>query len=252
MKTAVLRSIQIGQGIPKVFVPIVERGRGDILAMGKRLVHMGPDAVEWRADFYEDIHDRRAVMDTLGELRLCLGDVPLIFTCRTLGEGGMADMADEEYAALNRAAAASGWADGIDLELFSHGEHTPGLVDEIRSAGATVIGSCHVTGDVPSAEEMADMLLRMGDMGADIPKLAVYARCPKDAAALMAATRQARDAGIGPVITMAVGEQGIISRITGELFGSAATFASVGKGSAPGQLPLGAMREILKRIHESI
>lgn len=252
MKTALMEKIQTGRGIPRVFVPIVDKCRGDILAIGRRLAPMGPDAVEWRADFYEHIHDLGAVTDTLGELRLCLGDVPLIFTCRTLKEGGRADMDDREYAELNRTAALSGYADGIDIEAFSHGEYAADIIREIKAAGVTAVASCHVVDEMPSRAEMADMLLNMKGMGADIPKLAVNVGRTEEALELMAATRQLRDAGIGPIITMAVGEQGVISRITGELFGSAATFASVGSGSAPGQLPLETMREILKKIHDSI
>ena len=41
-----------------------------------------------------------------------------------------------------------------------------------------------------------------------------------------------------PMLTMAMGRAGVLTRITGEGFGSDMTFASVGgKASAPGQIP---------------
>ena len=36
---------------------------------------------------------------------------------------------------------------------------------------------------------------------------------------------------------MSMGKLGVISRICGEVFGSAVTFGTAGKASAPGQLP---------------
>ena len=51
-----------------------------------------------------------------------------------------------------------------------------------------------------------------------------------------------------PVITMSMGKQGIVSRISGSLTGSALTFATAGEASAPGQIPVEKMREILDII----
>ncbi len=42
-----------------------------------------------------------------------------------------------------------------------------------------------------------------------------------------------------PLITMSMGPLGAVSRLAGQVFGSCATFATLGDaGSAPGQLPL--------------
>ena len=49
-----------------------------------------------------------------------------------------------------------------------------------------------------------------------------------------------------PVITMSMGAKGVISRVSGLLFGSAVTFAAVGKTSAPGQLEVEEVRKIMR------
>ena len=100
MSTVTLRKLHIGRGIPAVIVPIAEQSREGILAMGKKLSQSDADAVEWRADFYDGIGDPDAVLSLLRELRIALGDVPLIFTCRTVKEGGRADMGDENTPGL--------------------------------------------------------------------------------------------------------------------------------------------------------
>lgn len=251
MKAVALRNIQIGRGIPKVIVPIAAQGRGDILAMAERLKGMPLDAVEWRADFYEGIHNAEDILGTLGDIRSILGDIPIIFTCRTGIEGGMADMSDQEYIKLNKAAAHSGLADGIDIEVLSHGESMAGLVEEIQRIGCRVIGSRHMN-RTPSRAEMTELFQSIGDSGGDIVKLAVHADSIAQALELMAAAAQAKKQGIGPLIPIVMGEQGVISRIAGELFGADAAFASVGSGSAQGQLSLEVMNMLLKKVHGEV
>jgi len=250
MRTVTLGNLHIGRGIPAVIVPIAEQSREGILAMGKKLAGMYIDAVEWRADFYDGIKDTDEVLSVLYALRSCL-DMPLIFTCRTSKEGGMADITDEEYALLNRAVLDSGCADAIDIEVFSHGEYAAGLIRDIRARGCVSIGSCHLM-NMPNRDDLEDMLKAIQGTGADIVKLAAMAERTEDALILMGAARRAKAQGISPLIAIAMGEHGMISRILAEMAGSDAVFATAGKGSAPGQLSLGAMREILKTLHENI
>lgn len=251
MSIVTLRTLHIGHGIPKVIVPISETSREGILAMGKKLCAADADAAEWRVDFYEGLKDTHDVLSLLCELRSCLGNKPLIFTCRTAGEGGMADISDEEYALLNRAVLQSGPVDAIDIEVFSHGQYGAELIRDIGAQGCVSVGSRHMD-KMPETEELTDTLKAIHSMGADITKLAAAAENPGEALALMRAARQAKASGIGPLIAIAMGEQGIMSRVLAELMGSDAVFAAVGRGTAAGQLSLGAMKAILKTVHENI
>lgn len=52
-----------------------------------------------------------------------------------------------------------------------------------------------------------------------------------------------------PLISMAMGEEGMISRIAGENFGSCVTFGTVGEASAPGQLPLKELKRMMNALH---
>ena len=49
-----IRGVTIGEGIPKVIVPIVETSREAILKKAEELSSLDIQMVEWRADFYED------------------------------------------------------------------------------------------------------------------------------------------------------------------------------------------------------
>ena len=67
----------------------------------------------------------------------------------------------------------------------------------------------------------------------------------------MNATREMRDRYADrPIVTMSMGELGKPSRIEGELFGSAITFGSAKKASAPGQIEVIALRKHLEGIHK--
>ena len=51
-----------------------------------------------------------------------------------------------------------------------------------------------------------------------------------------------------PIITMAMGPLGAITRASGSLFGNAMTFASAGKASAPGQIDVHELKRILDTL----
>ena len=47
----------IGEGIPKICVPIVEKTQEAILDQAQEIVSESVDIVEWRLDFYDDVHE---------------------------------------------------------------------------------------------------------------------------------------------------------------------------------------------------
>ena len=49
-----------------------------------------------------------------------------------------------------------------------------------------------------------------------------------------------------PLITMSMGNIGIISRIAGEVFGSCVTFGAGKQTSAPGQIPWKELQEVME------
>jgi len=76
---------------------------------------------------------------------------------------------------------------------------------------------------------------------------------PKDVLSLLEATWEMKsELADRPIITMAMGPQGVISRLSGELFGSAVTFGAAVKASAPGQLDVKELQYILKALHHHL
>ena len=90
----------------------------------------------------------------------------------------------------------------------------------------------------------------MEKSGADILKIAVMPHGFGDVAAIMEATNDMRKECEKPLVSMAMGSIGSISRIAGENFGSSITFGTVGAASAPGQFPIGDLRTLLAALHQ--
>ena len=252
MTPVVVKKCVIGAGAPKIIVPIVAPKREDILKEAAALHGLPVDLVEWRMDWYEDVEQAKAVVDTAAALQNVLGELPLLVTFRTAAEGGERAMEPEAYGELMKAICRSGQADLIDVELFLGEKLVSELVEEAHAHGVKVVLSNHEWHMTPPKEEIVARLQKMKVLGADIPKMAVMPQKAKDVLTLLSATEEAAEVCDCPLITMAMGGKGVISRLAGECFGSAATFGAAAKASAPGQVGVQELKAALDIIHNSL
>lgn len=248
-----VRNLTLGSGMPKIVVPIVERTERAILQRAESLKPYPADMAEWRADFFEGALDLANIRRTLAALRGALGDMPLLFTFRTAREGGEAPIEPAYYAALNAAAAQSGCADLIDVEVFGNDALARESIQNIHAAGRYAVGSSHDFSRTPPRGELVRRLRAMQDMGADVLKIAVMPERGEDVLTLLAAASEMRELYANrPIAAISMGPLGLISRLAGEAFGSALTFASVNQASAPGQIPARELKGILETLHRSL
>ncbi len=252
-KTVEVRGVKIGEGIPKIIVPIVGKTKEEILAAAASFQNVKLDLVEWRVDWYEDVFDFSKVEDTGKALREALGNTPILFTFRTAKEGGEKAIEPEDYAKLNLNIAASGLVDLIDVEAFTGDGIVKKIIEGAHEHNVKVVASNHDFDKTPDKDELVRRLCKMQDLGADIPKIAVMPQNKKDVLTLLSATEEMADTYADrPIITMSMAGTGLISRLSGEVFGSAATFGAVGKVSAPGQMNAKDLDTVLELIHQSI
>lgn len=250
MKTVKIRNVVLGEGIPKICVPIVEKNREDIVRAAAAYKSMDIDLIEWRADWYEDVEKGLELEGTLASLRETLGDMPLLFTIRTSNEGGELTVSPEAYEALLLRAARTGTVDAVDVEMMQDEGRCSAWIHKLHEEGVAVLASNHDFDKTPVQGVIKERLLQMFCLNADIAKIAVMPKTEQDVWNLMAAAQEVADRGIGPVVTMSMGELGVISRMTGEHTGSVMTFGAAGKASAPGQISVDKLRDILHCIHE--
>lgn len=249
-KPVLIKHIKIGEGMPKICVPLTGTSKTQVCREAEAAKEAGADLVEWRADFYEELKDQEQVIAAAKELSQVLGEVPLLFTVRTEKEGGNSSMETEEYQELLKAVAASGAVDLFDVEALEEEEEKKTLIREIQERGGKVIASSHDFEKTDDWESLLERFSRLDKSGADILKMAVMPRSFEDVTRLMQVTNEETQRTEKPLIAMSMGNTGSISRIAGENFGSALTFATVGKASAPGQFPIKELRMMMDALHE--
>lgn len=246
-----VKGVRIGEGMPKICVPVVGKTVDDILNQADKVLYSPADLVEWRVDYFRRCMDIKAVLAALRKLSGRLEGRPVLFTFRTAKEGGERSIGKKDYVALYEAVIESGYADLIDIEYRIGADVTDRLIALARRKGVAAVLSYHDFSRTPAEDEIVRRLTAMKDMGADIAKIAVMPRNARDVLTLLSATErmQWQDDPI-PVITVSMSAMGLISRISGEIFGSAVTFASAGQISAPGQIGADEADRFLLTIHQ--
>ena len=252
MNPVIVRNLEIGTGIPKICAPIVGVTKEEIIHEAEKMKHLSVDIAEWRADWFEEVFHIETVKDVLKSLRDILGEMPVLFTFRTLKEGGEKSIDRDDYMRLIQDAAKTNCVDLVDVEMF-FGDEVKDIIEQVHQHGVKVIASNHDFEKTPDVDEMISRLCKMQNLGADLLKIAVMPQCRKDVLNLLTATEEMyRKYAKCPIITMSMSQMGVVSRLCGELSGSAVTFGAAGKASAPGQIGTEKLSEMLLMLHNDL
>lgn len=248
-----VRNIKIGEGIPKICVPMVGKTKEELLKEARDLEGLKFDVVEWRVDFYEHVTDINEVKEVLSQIRSILKDTPILFTFRSKKEGGEKEISLKYYLELNCEIANTKEVDLIDVELFTCDEFVKEIIQTAHKNNVKIVMSNHDFFKTPSKEEIVNRLSKMRELNADLPKIAVMPQSEGDVLTLLCATNEMKEKYPDtPIITMSMSGKGLISRLAGEIFGSALTFGAAKKASAPGQINVEDLYSVLHLLHKSI
>lgn len=248
--TCKIRHLTFGEGSPKICVPLIARDKIELEERAAALHGVPCDVVEWRADYYPALTSETQIREAFAILKNHVEDRLILFTLRSRSEGGEKDLTGDEYRYINRLVLRYGSADMMDVELSSGDSVITELVTKAHEHGVRVILSAHDFRRTPPAVEMIRTLRKMQELGADLAKLAVMPNSRNDVLCLMQATNDMMTQyATCPLITVAMGKEGLVSRIAGETFGSCMTFASNGEASAPGQIDAMDLSMILQILH---
>lgn len=238
---------------PLVCVPLVGRGADEILEAARLATESGADLVEWRADYFDDVADRAAVVAMARGIRETIAGMPLIFTLRSEGEGGQpVSLTATDFAGHCAAVCEAAIADFVDVEMSTAPENLETVKAAARANGVGLILSHHDFGKTPDAATLFELFSRAERLGGDVAKVAVMPNNPDDVLTLLTATRRARRELHIPLIGISMGDYGIVTRVTGWLFGSSVTFAAGEGSSAPGQMPVGDLNRVLGVLRRSV
>ncbi|MFB1051218.1 type I 3-dehydroquinate dehydratase [Paraliobacillus sp. JSM ZJ581] len=241
-----VKDVIIGQGKPKICVPIVGSTLEEINIAVEAIKAYEVDLVEWRVDFFNQVTSILEVIEMLKQIKNKIENIPIIFTFRTEHEGGNKPLDLSTYKALYQAVIKTNYIDLIDIELFLPDSIRDELIDHAKQNNIAVILSNHDFQQTPTKQEIINRLTLAQETGADIAKIAVMPKTPADVLVLLDATYTMKEKYAQvPIITMAMAQLGMLTRATGEIFGSSVTFASITESSAPGQVNIEELKQIV-------
>ncbi|MCD8323718.1 MAG: type I 3-dehydroquinate dehydratase [Clostridiales bacterium] len=246
-----VKGVRIGEGRPVICVPVVETGAAAIVGKIDALVEKGVQMIEWRVDCFEEIDRPERVKAVLEEIRPLTEQTVMLFTIRTAKQGGNTALEEKKILYLNELAAKSGSIDLIDLEFFE-ATRPEREIRRFQKMGVRIIASHHDFHATPDDRILHMLMEQMKHGGADIAKLAVMPNSADDVLRLMKLTNDIKQKYPSlPLVTMSMGGLGVISRVCGETVGSCITFGADGQVSAPGQLQMETLADILDALHAS-
>ncbi|MEF2561129.1 MAG: type I 3-dehydroquinate dehydratase [Eggerthellaceae bacterium] len=251
MKTISIKGTEIGNGDPKTIISVMGKDVEEcleIIADGRKA---GVEMFEWRGDFNDSRHDSAEMVRQGKIISNELKDIPMLFTFRSVSQGGNDTFDPDEYVALNKALIEANILDIVDIETWIGDKRVQYLADLAHEHHVYALISYHNFAGTPSVEWMVNLMTHMLDLGADIPKVATMANDANDALKLLAATEEVHRLHTeGPLLTMAMGREGSITRLAGAYFGSSITFCALHDSSAPGQVHVSRARCIMDEFNQ--
>lgn len=223
----------------KIVVPIMPRSLEEVEQIDvERLA--SADIIEWRADYLP----KEEILKVAPAIFEKLVGREVLFTLRTIYEGGKIHLTNEEYIQLLKEIAHLYQPDYIDFEYYSHKDVFEEMLDF-----PNLVLSYHNFEETP--ENYMEIMSELTSLSPAVVKMAVMARTEQDVLDVMNYTRGFKTLHAEQLYaTMSMGTLGKVSRIAGMITGSCWTFASLDEVSAPGQIPLSTLHKILTVLEE--
>lgn len=236
------------RNMTRLIVPLTsttaEQARADL----KQALEAGAELIELRLDYLADL-----TADDIAALRRMAGDeIPLLLTARCREEGGVWD-ADETHR-MSRLIDLAPHGDLCDIELATW-ERSANVRQKIElalqrlrggnrdGASARLVLSSHDFQQRPANLcRIVETMNGVGECG--VAKIVFAARHISETFELF----DLMHSNPKPILAIAMGEAGVITRILAKKFGAFGTFASLGQGreSAPGQVSIEQMKNVYR------
>lgn len=233
----------------KTIVPITAKTKEQALAQAQIIANTADaDLAEFRIDLLSFASDTKQVIVLGHELKKILGNKPMIATIRTKNEGGQLEISDVDYGKTYQAYLKNPFMDWLDVEMFRDQKVVSEIVQKAHQKKVLIVMSNHDFQKTPSQDEIEKRLLKQDQMGADILKIAVMPKSKQDVFTLMNATLKVSQQTTKPLLTMSMGQLGTISRVATANMGGSYSFGMIGQASAPGQIDVTKLKQILQTV----
>lgn len=224
--------------LEKLCVAIQARSPAELLARAEQAIQ-DCNFIELRVD---SLPKPDAVLPRLKDFLAHNRHITAIATCRRKQNGGgFTGTLSAELEILAKAALAG--CQIVDLEVESAESARRAQLDKLREAGASLLISYH---DFTRTRGLEQAASRIAAFKPDFIKVVSTARSLTDNLAIL---RLIEDRSLSAhVVGIAMGEEGLVSRVLGPRAGAAFTFASFSDGAetAPGQVTAQTLRELYR------
>ncbi|MBQ3584057.1 MAG: type I 3-dehydroquinate dehydratase, partial [Lachnospiraceae bacterium] len=82
MKQIHLKNTVIGEGKPKICIPIVANNMDEVVSQAEKIAELPVDIIELRGDYFDDYLESGYVIQAIRTVRK-IGNVPVLYTFRT-------------------------------------------------------------------------------------------------------------------------------------------------------------------------
>ncbi len=218
---------------PKICVSISSPNETEIVSQIQRAERLTADLVEVRLDKLRSYDGLRKIAKSAKR--------PLIATNRPRRKKGDFSGPEERRVKILTQAAEEGF-EYVDVELGT--SNLAKTVSLLKEKGAKVIVSHHDYFRTPDKAKLASLMVRSLKLEPDVCKIATTALATSDNLTVLAFLQSNHRKT--PLVTFAMGNPGVWSRILCPIYGGAFTYASLQKGreTAPGQLTVSDLRSI--------
>ena len=202
----------------KICVSISSTDTSELLGRAQRAERLSADLIEVRLDKLRSDRGLSKVARSV--------EKPLIATNRSLSEKGSFDGSETDRLKDLVGAVEDGFS-YVDLEL-----HTSSLVSTIemlRKKGARIILSHHDFFRTPSIPRLESAKMELERYRPDLCKIVTTAKSFEDNLTVLNLLNKNRQATI-PLVSFAMGNAGVWSRVMAPYYGAAFTYASLGRG----------------------
>ena len=229
-----------------VAVSLMGTDEKEILAHLSEILTLQCDVIEWRLDYFALFTNVEKVLALYKSISAELNKTKLLLTLRTTREGGRADISDELYRSLIKDYLLFVEPDMIDIEFMRIGAQNS-LQPLLNKLTSLPILSVHQFNQALTLEEMTTLVDQMSISYPNaIYKLATMPQSFSDVVDMLELS--AKNNGERPLILISMGNLGKVTRVLTDSMKCVLTFASIGQSSAPGQIDLTELKDLLTKL----
>lgn len=235
-----------------ICVPIVGPSIEEILSQVQKAVQAEVDLIELRPDMWmksSNISEDEyipTIIKLVEEVHSRFADMPMLFTWRTLAEGGETLIRSETYGHLLQAIVDQDLVKAIDVELFAYTDRIGQIIKQAHHQGIQTVMSYHNFHKTLEIDTLHLYAEQMISAGASVIKFALMPTTSDDVFSVLQFTKElTRKYPQLPRITMSMGQLGQMTRTCGNVFGNCVTFGTLGQASAPGQVEVAVLKQLV-------